>query len=721
MRFSATTLWMNVKARWIVSGLVFAVGFYGGLTHKVLVQAFWPGSEAFAGLTFFFGLGVFLGLTVPRVWARRLPILKPEVPDRELHPVSLARLLLSISAAAVLASVLIGAGLTRWIDGLAARLPERFLLDPITWKLLASLLPALAVLPTGVCLGLVLNLGFSVFVGLACPNHLRSEQPEVQKVIGSLGGWVLVCLGISWALGYFLSEAFLDRWFVLVLVPVISCLGVIFISLIDPGTDSSWLKHDHSQTTTLVDSFPERAGPTSRGAGLVVILLGWLVPWSIAHWTYALSNWLGADRIGTDQGLPLAGLALMAGTSGIKLGIPRPSRKGRDTFLADRRGLVFAVMGISLMLAAMIVNFVLKAGTILTISPQIVLPLLFAAIAFLWGINLGLIIPLLAVGRPNRFDLWVVLIRNLVLGAMFTGPMLLIWNALGGQNLLAIAFASLIAIAFGGVATIYHEPRPNGVRKSANCNRLPQIAAILFLYLSLAFIVVIVPHLKKSWLRPTFNGDVLADEAAAGVVYLIQRDPSELVWANRLSFPERTVPALRFEAGMMVSKILRRCAEHQDLLLTALLVGGPFLPDGITADLPVRQIEQFDIDRSIRKMEFKFLGLDTDEPVSDLANLNQRPVHCYAAVAFVPDAWPRGRPLPHLGLVIRRLIVQARHPDNVWIVSLVRSPQIAEYSEAGEWIRQLTGRNPKTRIVKSKTEYQWRITTTSPLLAEIPP
>jgi hypothetical protein len=714
MRFSVTTVWLGLKIRLIVTGLIFAIGFYCGMVHKVLTQGFWPGSEALAGFVFFLGLGVFAGISLPALWGNAVPLLKPRFTDREFHPVSLARIILSLLSVAVLTALLFGALITQWLASVSYLLPERFILGPVSWRLLAFILPILSVGGIGVILGLILDLTFSVFIYLECPNHMRSEQPEVQKVISSVNAWTLLALGTAWPLGFYLTEIFIDRWFPLILVPTIWCLAVLLISLVEGSGESPWLDQLRTRGNILYNSFPEIAGHRSLWARSVVMVLGGLVVWNSIHWTYTLSNWYGSDRITTDQAIGLSLLAVIGAVSGIKLGSWAARRRSdRGLTISHFQGSAIASLGIAFMLAAVIINQIMKADRILTLYPQIVIPLLLITISVLWGATLGLTAPALSVGRPNRFDFWIELNGKMAVGAMVASPLFLVWQYWNLGNLLALSFASLLAIGLGGVAIIYEEPLQTTRRKKSRRAKYVHIFFILFLYLGLGFITFFVPHLKTSWLRPTETGTVFVGEGRAGVAYLIDNTQPKLVWSNRIVFPERTDPDLRNECTTIINQILKITAEERDAGFRSLLFNCPAVnnPGGFP-------VTQFDIDRALRKLELKFQGLETNS-LADFSELYtcQRPYHL--VVALLPSPWPKGQSWPNLFFLTRRLFALAQQPTGVWILSL--EDEKSDSAPLLQPLKTYSSQDLQTLTLDSKSSpgHRWKIYSASPSLDKL--
>jgi len=670
MRLSVTTLWVDLKLRLIVTGLILAVGFYGGLIHKVLTQAFWPGTEALAGLIFFLGLGVLLGLHLPRIGKRSIPRLKPGLLNTETNPVAFAGLMFTLLAAIVLITILLGSLITRALASGAPVLPERFVLNHFSWRLIAFLIPLLPAGLVGIIFGFILILAFTIFIYRDCPNHLRSEQPEVQSVISSLLILIFLGFGITWPVGFYLAEIFLDRWFILVLVPMIACLATMLVSLLETAGEAYYLKQIWSRANILYTSFPEVAGRASLWASLSICLLGGLMVWNTVHWTYAISNWFAAAPIGPDQPIGINIPAVIAATIGIRIGFHVAARKARGTSVVDLQGSALSILGLCVILASVIVNHVLKAGYIVTLYPQIVIPLVLIGLAFLWGGTFGVIVPALAMGRPSRFDVWIEIISKTTLGAMAAGILSFVWQHWGAGNLLAIALGSLLAIAFGGTIIIYNEPRPSPARRKGKSVKAAHFTTIGILYLSLIFITIIVPHLKYSWLIPTLARDLTINEGRAGVAFFNADDPIELAWANRVCFPERINPALRTQNRSILRQIIRTSAEEKGASVRVLLTCMPFMPDGVFSALPVQQLDQFDIDRSLRALEFKHLNIDPNTSTRDWLDLSccQRPYD--VVIAMIPTPWPRGQTWPNASFFLRRLCALARSPRGVWLISL---------------------------------------------------
>ncbi|MFA5865113.1 MAG: hypothetical protein WC975_10560 [Phycisphaerae bacterium] len=716
MRFSLTTRWLSLKVRLIVAGLIFSIGFYCGVVHKILTQAFWPGSEIFAGIIFFFGFGLLMGFSLLELRGNVKPLLKYGIADKELHPVVLARIVLPILAVTTLAFILLGNLVTFWLSAWAYTLPERFLLVRSSWRILAFMLPVSTTGLVGVFFALVLGLTFAIFVYLECPNHRRSEQPQVQQVIVSVLGWVLLTLTVSWAFGFYLTEIFVDRWWALVFVPVICCLSVIVICLVETAGESDWFKHVRLRDSQLHNSSPELAGRTSRWAGFAVSFLGWLVVWNAIHWNYALSNWFGLGHPSPDQSIGLVILAALAAGVGIKLGF-RYSRVKPQRYMtiADRQGYCLVVLGISLILFAVFINHIMKAPHILTIYPPVLIPILLAVIAALWGISLGLTIPALAVGRPSRFDLWIELMKRIITGAMLAGPLYLLWQYAGAGNLLAISFASLLAIAFGGVVVIYNESPFLSKKKKSKSAKFIHVGYILILYLGLGFIMVLVPHLKSSWLKPSADNDTYTGEGLAGVAYLLNNGSRELIWANRISFPERTVPALRQECEKIVTDIVKVIADNLNTRIRAMVVNLPALPAAAIQSLPVSSLEQFDIDSALRNLELKSLGIEQTADSGNILDLycRQRPSH--VVIAMLPQPWPNHQSWPSLPALLKRLVTLSQNTQNIWIIYLTKDNFNESKAADGllAMMKKYTGCDFEETTIESKTGYRWHILTGS--------
>jgi hypothetical protein len=85
----------------------------------------------------------------------------------------------------------------------------------------------------------------------------------------------------------------------------------------------------------------------------------------------------------------------------------------------------------------------------------------------------------------------------------------------------------------------------------------------------------------------------------------------------------------------------------------------PFMPDGVFSALPVQQLDQFDIDRSLRALEFKHLNIDPNTSTRDWLDLSccQRPYD--VVIAMIPTPWPRDRPGRRV-VLLRRLCALAQ-------------------------------------------------------------
>jgi hypothetical protein len=687
---------MGLKVRMLLTGLIFAIGFYFGLVHHVMSRTFWPGVHTLAGLLFFTGLGIVLGLNGPDAWRQTSSVFKPFFPNRHRHPFYLARTALAVLAMVVFVAILAGGFSTLWLTRLTLDLPQNFLLGPRLWKCLLFCLPALPAGSMGIVLGLTLDLAFALVVLIETPEPLHANRPRVQNNVRGLLALALMALTTGWPMGFCLAKFCPDRESGLILIPLITCLLVLLATLLE-NPKKLITKNAPTPKNFLDKSVPELASSTSTIAALIVSVLGGFAVWEIIHWNYALINWCGAANIFSNP-ITIFEIILLAGASagaGIFFGHRLiPPRLDLYLTILDRQGLSLALLGIGSVITAAVANQTMKTCLLQTFIPYSIIPLLFLVLAFLWGLSLGLAVPGLAIGRPDRFDLWLEVVGKLGLGVLLAGPAYLIWQYSELGNLLALSAGALLAIAIGGVAMIYDTPVVSIGLRESRTGRVLHTVGIFILYLALVFILSTVPSLKTGWLKSMRQQHTLIAEGPAGAACITSTPAPCLTWAGQLLLPERSDINLRLEVHELVDRIVTERKQTFYLPLRLLLVNLPYRDDKSLSDRKGQTVNQVDIDKALRKSEIQFhhLTCPPDFPNMDFPELDYRRGHYNLVVAFLPTPWPREHAWPGSSMFAEKLIAQASDPEALRFLQIASDRKFNQALKELEFLKQILER-----------------------------
>ncbi len=716
MRFSLTTKWIGLKIRLILAVLIMAIGFYAGFAQERLTHAFWPGTSALGGILFFLSLGLLIGLIIPGLCrSYSPPIVRFALAERQWHPISIARVVLCVQAIFILVSVFAGAALINIISQGVYLLPQRLILTPWTLQLITFLLSGFCVGWIGTLLGLTIDLAFRIFIYLEFSGQVQSDQPQFRKVLSGVVRWIVLALGIGWSAGYSLTSHFPDRIAGLILIPVICCLLAILVTLTESAAEQNYSSRLNNQSPTLDKLTPEIASKTIPLGSFVVFTLGFLFAWTIIHWSFIAMNWFDSNAIqGFGEIKPaLILLAILSAAAGIELGC-RFSIKPVEGYLtlADHQGLILCFWGLSQIFSAAIINFVMTDHRSLTIPPVVIFSLAITALFVLWGICLGLVLPILTIGRPDRFDVWMELAGKIGLGTLLVGPVYLAWESSSLGNLLAIALGALLAIAVGGRLFIYDNPNTQASKRFSTTGRYIHASCILMLYLGLIYIMIAIPRLKTTWLKPIASSQTFLCEGRAGIACLITNADQQIRWTNRITFPERTDPIFRTQIRQIVDQILtlRTRELHANVKskqeLKHLLFNMPYQPN-ITG-------RQIDLDHAIRKAEYKLLGMDITNSFSQIEDISslfvsQRPFHLI--IVMLPEPWENSINLPDATTLIKRIYGLSLDTDAVWFIAFDSRP--AHFVPLERKLKQYIGSDLNLKTVFRPP---WQIISSSPLI-----
>ena len=710
MRFSVHKIWSVFKVKAVSTTLIFAIGFYCGLAQYILVKSFWPGVESFAGLVFFFGLGIFIGFAIPDIF-------RPEKVYQQLSGSGLNYNLnilvcntFMVLAFAVLILMLWGFLVLKFVDEKLLFVYARFLFDITSWRLFAFIVPMIAVLATGIIFGLISDFAYSFLIHFECPDQIRAGSPNVQRCISSLTDWILLATVIGWSLGVYLADICSLRWQGLMTIPIICSLLVILFLLGEGFRMSKSSHHIYLPKPRLLPTgLPELASKASACASLVAIILSGLVIWLTVHIKYSLLYWQGIFRPLLSQAVVLIFLISIFAGIGLKIGSSMFNDKNRYMTTIDKQGISATVFGIAVMVVVFLMSRISECRIHFVSNAEIVLLLSFAIMSFVWGIAFASSIPAIAIGRANRFELWTTIGCRFTMGMMFCAIGYLLWWYLRGNNLSAIIAGALLAIVCGGIAIIYDEPiYGQTVQTRTKVSRIIRFLAITSLYVIIILMVIAIPTIKSSWLKKRINGRQIeiaeGTSATASIVY--DNDTSELLWANEIMY-ERSLGDVRSKTLSIIKRIIKLNAKHSNNQLECLLVGLPFIDRKMKNTMPIAYLKQIDIDPALRKTELKMLNINYPVAIPFFCEL-----YCYhrpytLIIAMSKRSCERDLSWPDTKKLFSRLIHIAKRPEDVWLISFDKNKYTYSYPNIGHSVR--------TIVIEDKSG-RWRISTASPLI-----
>ncbi len=661
MRFSSVTIWLGLKIRLMLAGLSAAVGCYYVISEQVLVRNFWPGVYSRLGMIFFFGLGMLFGLLIPKLSTQSGAMALLRNYQKNSHPIRFARKILAWLLCVMMVLFLLSLFVLYRIDKSVYVLPERFIFGEIGWNLLAFVVPAAVIGLIGIVTGLILDISFSLFIWLESPAIFNSNDRGLQSKICSVLCWILFGFAVGWAVGGFTSLRYSDRWWGLAMIPLIFCLMVILVSLIESSGELNF-------HPVVRRSVPEVVGRNSSYVGLSVVFLGWSAVWLSVHWKYALVSWVGTPFSRNEQILEVFFLAVISGIAGLKVaGRFFIGRKTGYLNIIDRQGLAVAIFGLGVMLSAYMVDWFMHSSEMSDGQTQAMVPFILILLSFLWGSAIGLSVPPLAFGCTGRFDLWIEFSGRLLTGGVLSVPCYLVWDWVKGGNFLAICVCALAGITVGGITLIYDDLAMKSPERHSKSGKLIHFFCVICLYLSLGIILLVVPELKAHWLRPFKNSQVMISEGEIASSALINNGTPSLRWANK-RFPERTDLRSRDDLLEIAKKIINFREKQAGRRIDCLLVNLPFVSCDMF-DSKINRLEQIDIDPALRKLELEFLHKRFAGKVPNFSKLYEKHKPYDLVIVFLPDFRKDCLFCPDGKKLLKRLLILAGRRENLWCIA----------------------------------------------------
>jgi len=685
------------SVRVIAALVIFASGFFFALTQQALGLYYWPGNDAALGFALFLALGTLLGLFLPQLWPAAQPMVRAGVArvssNGRFDQFHLAKTALNLAIVLMLAAVLLTTLLAEFLVAARFWWSQRFLLSPSSWRLIAFALPALAGWLPGVTFGLLVQLIYSVFVRAHCSDAAQSGEDRVRRTLGSAAVWILASGAVGWACGYAAADQHLDQWSAMILIPVILYLLALFLSLATKTARHAPVSKEPDKTPSgAAGMLPELAAQPSRAAGLATLAVGWLGLWGLVHWQYCWANWYTVADKTPVSFLHVVILVPISALLAMRISRPLLSTKPRQLVTAvDRQGLALAAWGLVNLAALPATLFVLSSKTLPHFCGQIVLAVVLLALSATWFICLATSLGGLAIGRPHRFELWLALGAALTIGAIAGLLCLVIWQTTSLGNLIALALATIVAIASASITLIYDRPRTMP-KYEKHSTAMFHVFCFVSLYGILGAVVIVVPILKSLWLRGTTASVIAVGEAASGCSFLIRRGSKNiLIGPNETHFSPTTEAPVKKELLQLLTLLVSGPTGGHNSGPSALFVGLPTISDREIANCGIKKHLQTDLIPA-------FHGLATALPASnnragaDLAVLrsNLAPVDIVLVLLPEPQS-PRGWHL--LTEVVRRAAQLADQPAGFWLIAN-RPPASMPHSR----LRKLTHINSSNRL-----------------------
>ncbi len=714
MRFSAQRFQFIFKVGSLAVLLLLSIGFYCGLVQYVLLMNFWPALEGFSGLIFFFSVGIFIGFAIPDILRPKgkLPQPQDDIIERNLNV--LVRYSYLIFAMAIIILLLMEFFLLRIFDRNITRLTSHFLFTPITWRIFCFMMPICFVLSLGIVSGLVCDFTYGFFVHFKYPTKIRAGAREIHRCICSITGLVLLSLASSWIAGFYYANLCSIRWEGLIAIPVILCLAVILLLLIEPEKhveNSDYFVSDNLERT---ESIPEYAANSSWFATIGIIVLSGLGFWFAIHLKYALINWVGALEAFSGHSVGLAIFILLS--IGIGLEIGNALLSGNITrahkAIIDGQSLTITLFGA----LAIVIVFLLSKVSAINIVPIIgsggAVLFMLSLFAMMWAIAFAFAIPALAIGKANRFELWTAIGCRFAIGMMLGAIGYFCWHYVSGENLSALITGTLVAIVTGGIGMLYGGGRnDNDIDSSEDkkWSKFIYVISIVLLYVMIIISVVLIPLVRPVWLGRRGNKKVTIAEGTLAVASVVRNGRASLYWAGQEIY-ERSNKDVREELFELIRKIIKLNLGTDREKARCLFVGLPFVErKDIKRKLGIRSLEQIDIDEAVRKAELELMDIKYPVAIKQFDN-----IYCYhkpydLVIAIGRNScgkeitWPDGVKL------FERLSELAVCPKRVWMISSDKIEQIFR-------LNTRYGGKLKTSTISGENQ-SWRISSLSSIIA----
>ncbi len=592
--------WKAVSLRASTVFVCFGVGFSAALMQQVLNVAYWPGNYAATGFGVFFTLGMLLGIALPEFWPIAYPLLQADRvgsdPGKRVDQFNAAYAVLNSGIMVVLAVTVVAAFLTTAAADRADYWSERFVLTETSWRAIATVVPAFPAWLVGAAFGGMLQFFYAAFIKLHCPQIVYSSDPSLLNVLSLAARWILVSLAAGWFVGHLAAVNSAERWQALILVPVILDLAGLAAGLVSKGGVPAPEGETQVYPAELaVDSLPEVASAPSRSARLAVMAIGWLGVWLLAQWHFCWTNWNGPDQTGV-YWIGIVGVATLAaivlGTRLTKWFVV--AKVTRLLTPVDRLGLGLAAFAVLHLAALPLVAHAPDGGGI----AGVVVVFILILASYFMCLNLSL--PALAIGQPDRFDLWQSFGLSLIFGAIAATITLGVWQVAGGGNLVALALGSILAIATAGVTLIYDEPHIRTTRLSKRSSALLHGVSFVILYAILGGAVLIIPNLRQPWMK---GPAVAVNEGPAGCAFLTSdAADAKVIGTGSMFFPVFTDTDRRDELLKLIGHIFRRDNQADSRRKAALLLGLPPLSERELSDRGLADCIQVGFDDRANQM-----------------------------------------------------------------------------------------------------------------------
>ncbi len=708
MRFSARKFQFVFKVKFVSSALLSAVGFYCGLVQYVLVRNFWPGVEVFSGLLFFFCVGIYVGFAIPDVFRPKdeLPQSHSGGAERDFN--ILLKYSFVMFSLAILLVLFVGFLLLSAFDRNISVILSHFLFTLPMWRIFAFLVPSVFVTVCGVIAGLICDFTYGFLMHFEYPSNIRAGAYEVHRCVCSVTGLILLAIVSGWVFGFYCSNICGVRWSGLIAFPIIFCLLVILILLLESSNYSDYMSYRIFPEFKSLVPAPEYASEKSLFATFMAIVVSGLSFWFIIHLKYALMNWVGSLNTFSEYPVGLSVFVLISVAFGLRLGtlFLKADTSGRYMTIVGRQGFAITIFGASIIGVIFLLSKMSLYEGVAFINSGAGVLLSLGCLAVIWSIAFVFTVPALSIGRANRFELWTAIGCRFAVGMMLSSVAYLCWHYLRGGNLSALIAGILLSVITGGIAVIYGEPAlcNNDVSvDKKSFGRVIYVASIVLLYVIIILAVATVPIVKPVWLGGRRDKSILIAEGDTSVAAGISGKSVELLWAKR-SIDERVCVDKRNELLELMRRIVELSVSNDSNTVRCLFIGLPFIERKDVRDMfGYETIEQVDIDVALRTMELELTGIKYPVAINRFDK-----VYCYHRPYDVIIAMYRrtcGKELiwPDIIKLFGRLTDLAVSPEKVWIISvdMQSGNRLNSLSKVNDkyYVKTITGKSSTWRIM----------------------